>query len=139
MDPTYVHFDHTADIGIRVRASTLPQLVAPAGEGLYAVIGRLVGGDRAGSFPFDLAGEDAAVLLRDYLTELLFLLERDRRVVASVEVLTFTDQRLSGVAETRLLDDKRSTYYREVKAVTYHKLAIRTIPGGCEATIIVDI
>ena len=139
MDPTYVHFDHTADIGIRVRASTLPQLVAPAGEGLYAVIGQLVGGDEAGSFPFDLAGEDAAVLLRDYLTELLFLLERDRRVVASVEVLTFTDQRLSGVAETRLLDDKRSALFREVKAVTYHRLGLVRDGNLLKTTIVFDL
>ena len=37
------------------------------------------------------------------------------------------------------LDVQRCAYYREVKAVTYHELAIREIEGGFEAIYIVDI
>ena len=41
MDSSFELFDHTADVGIRVWADTLPGLLAPAGEGLYAIIGEL--------------------------------------------------------------------------------------------------
>jgi len=37
----YEFFDHTADVGVRVFAPTLPELVQAAGDGLYAVVGRL--------------------------------------------------------------------------------------------------
>ena len=64
MEPSYELFDHTADMGIRVRAATLPELLAPAGEGLYAVIGNLVAGEEAEPAAFDIAGKESAELLR---------------------------------------------------------------------------
>jgi SHS2 domain-containing protein len=139
VDPSYEFFDHTADMGIRVRAPTLPGLILPAGEALYAVIGQLLGRGDTKAIGFDFVGDDAAGLLRDYLAELLTLVERDARVVAAADVTAFTDDRLTVTAHTRALDNQRSVFHREVKAITYHELDIRTIPGGLEATFIVDI
>ncbi len=139
MQPSYEIFDHTADAGIRVYAPTLPGLLQPAGEGLYAVIGHLVAGGESTRVAFDLPGTEAPVLLRDYLNELLILFERDLRRVQSLDVSRFDDQGLTAVAEAALIDNDRSELQREVKAITYHELDIRTIPGGYEATIIVDI
>ena len=132
MKPSYELFDHTADMGIRVRAATLPELLAPAGDGLYTVIGELVPGGESEPITFDLTGDEPATLLRDYLAELLILFESDGRIAASVEESTFDEHRLT-------VDRKRSILCREVKAITYHELDIRTIPGGHEATFIVDI
>ena len=139
MEPSYEFFDHTADMGIRVRAPTLPGLIVPAGEALYAAIGRLMGGGDAKPISLDLVGEDRACLLRDYLAELLVLFERDARVVIAVDVAAFTDYRLTATAHMQAVDDQRSVLHHEVKAITYHELDIKTIPGGYEATIIVDI
>ncbi len=139
MQPSYEFFDHTADMGVRVRAATLPELIAPAGDGLYAAIGRIAGRGDAGSVSFDFTGDDPAVLLRDYLGELLILFERDARLVTAVDVSTFDDDRLAVSAHARSVDMQRSVFHREVKAVTYHELDIRTIPGGYEAVFIVDI
>ncbi len=139
MEPSFELFDHTADIGIRARAATLPELLEAAGNGLYAVIGELVPCGEPQPLSFDLKGADAAVLLRDYLNELLVLFDRDHRRVTTLEVPKFDDGRLVATAETQVVDGHRSSYDHEVKAVTYHELEIRTIPGGYEATIIVDI
>ena len=139
VQPSYEFFDHTADMGVRVRAATLPELIAPAGDGLYAAIGRLVGQGDAGSVSFDFTGDEPAVLLRDYLGELLILFERDARVVTAVDVSSFDDDRLAVTAHTRSVDAQRSVFHREVKAVTYHELNIAAIPDGYEATFIVDI
>ena len=118
---------------------TMPELLAPAGQGLYTVIGELVPTGDAQPLTFDLKDSDAPVLLHDYLTELLVLFDCDWRMVNSVDVLAFTNKRLNATASTALVDKKRSVFHREVKAITYHELDIRTIPGGYEATIIVDI
>ena len=66
-----------------------------------------------------------------------------REVVgAVVAVAQGSDAGRVGLAVEGLLvplDVKRCAYYREVKAVTYHELAIREIEGGFEAVYIVDI
>ena len=139
MEASFEIFDHTADAGIRVFAPTMPGLLAPAGDGLYAVIGELVASGETKPVSFDLQDSDAPVLLRDYLAELFLLFERDRRMVDSVNVSTFTERRLTATAFMSLVDRERSIYHHEVKAITYHELDIRSIPGGYEATVIVDI
>lgn len=139
MEPSYELFDHTADMGIRVRAATLPELLAPAGEGLYAVIGNLVAGEEAEPAAFDIAGKESAELLRDYLAEVLTLFDRDARIVTSVDVAAFTESQLAVTLQTAIIDQRRSNLHREVKAITYHGLDVRVIPGGYEATLIVDI
>jgi SHS2 domain-containing protein len=139
MEASFEIFDHTADAGIRIYAPTMPELLAPAGQGLYTLIGELVPTGEAQPLTFDLKDSDAPVLLHDYLTELLVLFECDWRMVNSVDVSAFTNERLNATVFTALVDNKRSVYHHEVKAITYHELDIRTIPGGYEATIIVDI
>ena len=143
MEPSFELFDHTADIGIRARAATLPELAAVMGDGLYAVIGDLVPAPRTLGEPHELKIElhhaDAAVLLRDYLDELLVLFDRDHRIVTVANVSTFGEGRLVAKLETSLVDHERSVYHHEVKAITYHELDIRETPGGYEATVIVDI
>ena len=143
MEPSFELFDHTADIGIRVRAATLPELAIVAGDGLYVVIGELVPArGTAGEpreFQIELHHADNAVVLRDYLDELLVLFDRDHRVVTVANVSTFEEGRLVAMLETALVDRERSVYHHEVKAITYHELAIREISGGLEAALIVDI
>ena len=142
-NPRFELFDHTADIGIRAVAPTLAGLVAPAAQGLYAVIGHLVGdeGKRhpSESLTWDLSGEEPAVLLRDYLTELLVLFDRGRSMVVEHDIKEFSAGRLIVEATVCPVDEERSAYVREVKAITYHALAIGRTPEGYEATIIVDI
>ena len=139
MEPSYELFDHTADMGIRVRASTLPELLAPGGEALYAVIGDIRAGAESEPASIDLSGEDPAGLLRDYLAEILTLFDRDARMATSVDVAAFTHDRLTATVQTAKIDKRRSALHREVKAITYHELDVRSIPGGFEATLIVDI
>ena len=141
MEAGYELFDHTADIGIRAWAPTLGGLVRPAAEGLYAVIGELVGRGEAKpiSWEVELTDDEPAVLLRDYLGELLVLFERDHRLATEYAVKAFGEGRLVVEARLQPVDARRSVYHHEVKAITYHALEIVEIPGGYEATIIVDI
>ena len=139
MDPSYELFDHTADIGIRVFAATPAELLQPATEGLYAAVGELVPTGKAETVSVDLTGDDDAVLLRDYLTEVLMWMECDGRMVVALNVEEFSKKRLAVSSETRAIDEERSSLDREVKAITYHGLAIERVANGCRATIIVDI
>jgi SHS2 domain-containing protein len=139
MDPRFELFDHTADLGIRVVADTPAGLIAPATEALYAVIGELAASGPAETMKLELHGEDTAILLRDYLAELLRLFETAQRMITGPRVEAFGPGLLRVTGLALRVDPERCIYYREVKAVTYHELALREIEGGCEAVVIVDI
>ena len=139
MKSRYELFDHTADIGVRVWAPTLSELVVPAGQALYAVIGELIPAESAETHRLSFGDDEPALLLRDYLAELLRLFETQRRMVTAVEVEQFSADRLRLAVQLHPVDESRSAYEREVKAVTYHELNIRPVPGGHEATYILDI
>jgi SHS2 domain-containing protein len=139
LGPRYELFDHTADLGIRVFSPTRAELVPPSTEGLYAAIGKVVPGGRGTAWHGEWQGRDPAILLRDYLADVLDLFYRERRRLRDVHAVEFTAQRLAVNGEACGIDEAASDLYREVKAVTYHELAIRLVPGGYEATFIVDI
>lgn len=139
MQPGFELFDHTADIGIRVFAPALEGLIAPATDGLYAVIGEIAECGPEETVLLDFAGEDTATLLRDYLAELLRLFESSQRVIVEPQVTGFSTTRLRITARALRIDADQCIFHREVKAITYHELEIREVAGGFEATVIVDI
>ena len=101
----------------------MPELVRPAGAGLYAAIGELAPGEAANSVLWEWTGDDAAVSLRDYLAELLTryyqLMPASYRELAAsvyrvaqhkVNELSFSDEQLLPshndlVLENILIDD----------------------------------
>jgi SHS2 domain-containing protein len=139
MESSYELFDHTADMGVRVRAATREGLVVAAIGGFYATIGALVAGGEESAFSFQRRGDDDATLLRDFLNELLILFERDKQRTVHIREVLFLPGELAVSATVAAIDEKRSEYHREVKAITYHELAIRSVEGEFEATFIVDI
>ena len=146
MLPHFELFDHTADMGIRVVAPTMPDLIKPATDGLYAVIGELVAaGSDHRPFHFTSRADgapgtrDPAVTLRDYLSQVLYLFEHEHRMLISFEQLSFSRGELTVRATSAPIDPEKCVYFREVKAITYHELSIVEIDGGFEARFIVDI
>lgn len=139
MQSDFELFDHTADIGVRAHAPSLPELLRPAGQGLYEVIGELVPEGPPRPERFEFTGGDLPTLLRDYLAELLLIFERDHRMLTDLAVELFEPGRLRAAGESRPVSPSQSLFDREVKAVTYHGLVIRELSGGYEAEYIVDI
>jgi SHS2 domain-containing protein len=132
-------FDHTADVGVRLSAPSLPELLRVAGEGLYAAIGELVAEGRERPERFELAGSDLAGLLREYLSEILLLFEQEQRMITRLDVEVFEPGRLIAQGESRPVSRSKSALEREVKAVTYHGLGLHPVAGGYEGTFIVDV
>ena len=139
MKPSFDIFDHTADLGIRVQAGSQAKLLQPAAQGLYSVIGDLKPGEPVRSQRIELDYHDPALLLRDFLTELLILFDSEHLMVNELEKTAFDDTSLSTTVNLVKVDDDCSSFHREVKAVTYHGLKINAVDGGFEAEIIVDI
>lgn len=141
-DAGFELFDHTADMGVRAFAPSMPELVEPAVKGLYAVIGELAAGAAREPFGLDrtAAGRSgAALLLRDFLAELLVMFEADQRIAVEIVAQRFDDEVLSVRGWTAPVDAAQSEFHREAKAITYHELEIRPTERGYEITYIVDI
>jgi SHS2 domain-containing protein len=87
----------------------------------------------------DYTEDEPAILLHDYLAELLLRFECERRIMTAVDVREFRSGRLSVGAQMKPVDMDASVFHHEVKAVTYHELGIRALSEGYEARYIVDI
>jgi SHS2 domain-containing protein len=135
----YELFEHTADLGLRVRAADLHELFAEAGRGFLAMIVENVGEvGTAESVHFRVEGRDPADLLVDWLHELLVAFET-RRIILSDFRVRVGDDGLEAEARGEGLDPDRHRLLHEVKAITYHGLKVERAGEGWLAEVIVDI
>ncbi|MFO0844369.1 MAG: archease [Gemmataceae bacterium] len=135
----YEHFDHTADLGLRVRAADLDTLFAEAGEALTAAIVENPEAIQAArELHVVLPKDDLEYLLFDWLKALLYHFEAERLVCARFEVRV-GDEGLRGLARGETFDPSRHEPAHEVKAITYHDLKVERDGDGWMAEVIVDI
>ena len=131
--------EHTADLGIRVRAGSFPALLADAGRGLTAVIAGDPSQVRAeASESFTIAGSDPTWLLFDFVSELHAAFELRRMLFCEFAIDVQPDG-LRATARGERYDPARHLLAHEVKAITQHELHVRHEADGWEAFFIVDI
>lgn len=131
--------DHTADVAIRVRAPTLPDLFVQAAKGMYAVLGRFVSGGETVERRIELTGGDAEDLLHDWLSELLWDFETNESVYDQFDLDRLERGCLLSRCRGSKYDPAKSERTTEIKAVTYHGLRITRIDQTYEVTVIFDI
>ena len=135
----YELFDHTADVGLRVKAPDLARLFCEAAEGLFSVIVEEIHqGAPSRRLDFRLEAEGAEFLLVDWLSELLYVFDTKRLLLDAFEV-DLRGTSLEATALARPLDENRDRLLREVKAVTYHGLRVEATEDGWLAEVILDI
>jgi SHS2 domain-containing protein len=134
-------FEHTADLGLRVIATDLPDLFRTAAEGLFDVIVanradvRVVTTDR-----ISLSAEDSEDLFFLWLNELIFRSETQHRLYTQFDVaVDNTGFQLEATIGGEPIDPARHVLDHEVKAATRHRLSLRSQPGGWIAEVILDI
>ena len=134
-------FDHTADVGLRVRASTLDDLFATAAGGVfdYIVANREAVRD-AEAEAVTMEADEPADLLVAWLNELIFRSETGHRLYARFDVRLAADGRsLRAEVGGEPIDRDRHVLDHEVKAVTRHGLSLDGQPGAWVAEVILDI
>jgi SHS2 domain-containing protein len=135
----YEIFDHTADLGLRVRAPDLETLFVEAARALFSVIVASLDDVRpVRERSFAVAGTERDYLLFDWLSELLYIFETERLVLAEFSV-HLNAEGLSAVARGEPLDPSRQVFAHEVKAITYHGLKVEQTASGWQAEVIIDI
>jgi SHS2 domain-containing protein len=135
----YETFDHTADLGLRIRAPDLDTLFVEAGQALFAVIVEdLEAIAPRQSVQIELAGDDKEFLLFDWLKELLYRFDSQHLLFGRFQVHVDAT-RLRATAWGEPLDPDRHVLLHEVKAITYHGLTVEHTDQGWLAEVIVDI
>ena len=139
MQLMYETFDHTADLGLRIRAADLNTLFAEAGQALFAtLVENLDAVAAAQQIEVKIAGEEREFLLFDWLRELLYRFDAEHLILSRFEVQVGADG-LQASAWGEPLDRTRHELAHEVKAITYHGLRVEETPEGWLAEVIVDI
>ena len=135
----YELFDHTADLGLRVRAPDLDTLFAEAAAGLFSAIVEEVTAVRPEvEQKLELSGTDREYLLFDWLRELLYRFDAGHMVYRDFAVTVRPDG-LTATVRGEPLDPARHALSHEVKAITYHGLKVEQTADGWLAEVIVDI
>lgn len=137
--PKYILIDHTADIGIDVFGTTLPELFSNAAFAMFDIITDLsrVEGKKTGEV--EVSGIDREQLLVNWLSELLYLHEVKNLLLRDFSVTGIHDARLhaSFCGETFL--EGKHVIKTEIKAVTYHNLSIIKENRQWKARVIFDL
>ena len=141
----YETFEHTADLGLRVRAPDLDTLFVEAARALFsAIVEELDTVEPQQQVNLRLENEDLELLLFDWLNELLYKFDTEHLLFGRFQVETRplegrSGLLLKGVASGEPLDRTRHALSHEVKAITYHGLRVEQTADGWLAEIIVDI
>ncbi len=130
----YEILQHTADVRLRVTASTLEELFADALGGLMDVMGGEHTADGEERDAVALDAVDVTALLVDFLNEAL--------VRAHVRRRSFTGASFASLAETHVaatLTSVPAAFDEDVKAVTYHEAKVRHTEQGWTTMLVLDI
>jgi SHS2 domain-containing protein len=132
-------FEHTADLGLRIRAPDLDTLFAEAAQALFAtIVENLAVVEPRQKLEVQLAADEPDYLLFDWLTELLYRFDAEHLLLGRFEV-RIGAAGLRGTAWGEPLDRERHILAHEVKAITYHGLKVEPTADGWLAEVIVDI
>ncbi len=135
----YELFEHTADLGLRIRAATLPELFAESAQALFsAVVADLASIRPVQTLEVVRTGDAWDFLLFDWLNELLYRFDAEHLIFGQFRV-RFEGNTLIGEALGEPIDRDRHLLEHEIKAITYHGLRVEKGLDGWEAEIIVDI
>ncbi len=135
----FEYLDHTADLGVRAWAPTLPELFARTAEGMLAAVadtGRIEEKERV---RFETKAHDVEELLVSFLRELIYQQAVRGLVFRRVEIRQPEAGRLEVEAFGEKMDPGRHWLKTEIKAVTYHGLRVEKKRDGWLAEVIFDV
>ena len=131
--------EHTADVGLEVDAPTLPMLFERAGLAMLALMVDLTGVAPRDVMPLVVEADGLAELLHDFLSALLVACTARGFVASELAVDAIDTRTVRATAKGERLDPARHDVRAEIKAVTYHELDVRPVPGGWQARVIFDV
>jgi SHS2 domain-containing protein len=131
--------EHTADVAIEAGAPDLAGLFDRCAVGMTELIAEGEPPEPRVEHPLAASGADLAELLADFLRQLLWLHASTGFLYAGARFLQLGPTMLDAVVAGEPADPTRHALVREIKAVTYHQLAVTPDPDGWRARVIFDV
>jgi SHS2 domain-containing protein len=138
-DLNYQIIDHTADMGIVVKGGSVKELFVNAANAMTDLMVKADVREKGTKRKLIVEGEDLPDLMVRWLSEILYLFNGEHRAVRAIEIGSVSSTRLQSTLNVVSLKRGHHEILREIKAVTYHQIAVTKTPDGWEARIIFDI
>lgn len=135
----YEQFEHTADIGVRVWGRDLTELFENAAFALFDTIADLEGLRTTVMKKLTVTAAGREELVVAWLDELLYHFYTSQIIFSSFAVEKLTDTTLEATVKGRPVGENRNRLKTEIKAVTYHDLAITKTDDGYRVDIVLDV
>jgi len=135
MTARFEQLEHTADLALRVFASSLSELFATAALAMFSQLADLTSIAASVQLQVVLESLERESLLVDWLNELLYLHETRGEVYTEFTFEELSHHRL----RARVSGGQPAQTYTIIKAATYHDLSIRATQDGLVATIVFDV
>jgi SHS2 domain-containing protein len=130
----YREIEHTADWELEIWAPDLTTLLEQAAHGMYTLAGIQLHPTPRIIRQLELTASDHESLLVKFLTELLFQGEQ-----YGLGYDIFDLQVSENILRGKMSGAPIAGQTKEIKAVTYHYLAIRQTERGLEARVVFDV
>lgn len=131
----YLEIEHTADISLRIWATTHEDLFKLAVDGMNSIIDIDLDDTDPGNFQeFCIEDIDLESMLISLLNECNFNIQEEN-LCAKITELLIENQKISGMLNLK----KIKSFRKEIKAVTYHNLKIKHSSKGYSVVIVFDV
>jgi SHS2 domain-containing protein len=137
--PPYEIIDHTADLGIVVKGGSIKELFVNAANAMTDLMVKADISGKGAKRKLIVEGEDLPDLMVRWLSEILYLFNGEHKLVRTIEIDSVNPTQLQSNVNVVSLNRSRHEILREIKAVTYHQIAVEETPDGWEARVIFDI
>jgi SHS2 domain-containing protein len=137
--PPFRILEHTADIGFEAFGSTREETFANAARALFDLIVDFDTIAPGQDITVRIEGADPESVLVNWLSELLYLHDAKGWLFRDFEIQNLQDDSLTAIARGEKFQRSRHQVKLQVKAITYHQLALERIPEGWRAQVYVDI
>jgi SHS2 domain-containing protein len=131
--------EHTADVGFRARAASLPALFENAAEALVAIAMETGHIEPRQSYQLEAEGDSNESLLVNWLSEVLYQLDGEHLALRDFRVTEYDSSRVRGQALGEPRVATRHAPKLVIKGVTYHQLKIEQDTQGWYCEVYLDI
>lgn len=135
--------DHPADMGFRAWAFTISDLFVECACALTSILVDLDVVSCCESVRLEILGDDLETLLYNWLAEILYLFDGEKKLFSEFVVLSHKTFQGAQCLEAELKGEQYSCTKHQiktyVKAVTFHQLRIESQENGYSARVFLDI
>lgn len=131
--------EHTADVGVVGIGSTMAEAFENCAYGMFSQMAELDKYKPDVHRQIVVVGSDNIELLQRFLSELLVLFDAEGLLPVDVEITELSCGRLTAWVDAKKIDSSIQWLGTQIKAVTYHQMAVEERGGEWRAKAIFDV